>query len=127
MRELGLTSRFDKPGTLQRMSMLCASEVDLDEAWLVGAEATRRATAGQTDLMVTLLRENRPDGKYAVTTGVTPLLNIANSERKMPPGFINPAGNFVTEAYLEYARPLIGGPLPEYLRLARGNLIPKEL
>jgi 6-phosphofructokinase 1 len=119
MRELGLTSRFDKPGTLQRMSMLCISEVDLQEAWMVGEEATRRSLAGQSDMMVTLLRESAPDEEYRVTTGVTPLLNIANSERKMPVGYINHSGNFVTEEFLKYARPLIGDSIPQYFWLDR--------
>ena len=115
MKELGLTSRFDKPGTLQRMSMVSA--VDLAEAELVGEEAARRALAGESDIMITLLRANDPGEEYRVSTGTTPLLNIANSERKMPPSYINSAGNYVTSEYLDYARPLIGGPLPEYLRL----------
>ncbi len=119
MRELGLTCRFDKPGTLQRMSMLCVSEVDLEEAWMVGVEATRRSLEGQSDMMVTLLRASAPGEDYRAGMGVTPLLNIANSERKMPPGYINHSGNFVTEEFLNYARPLIGGPLSQYLRLDR--------
>ena len=33
-------------------------------------------------------------------------------ERKMPPEFINQAGNGVTEAFMDWCRPLLGGPLP---------------
>ncbi len=127
MKELGLTSRFDKPGTLQRMSMLCASETDLAEAEMVGEEATRRALAGESDVMITLLRANAPGEEYRATTGTTPLLNIANSERKMPASYINSAGNFVTSDYLDYARPLIGGPLPDYLHLDNSHQIAKKL
>lgn len=123
MRELGLTSRFDKPGTLQRMSMLCVSETDLEEAYMVGQAATQRVLAGESDKMITLLRESGSQGEYRCITGTTPLLNIANSERKMPAHYINQEGNFVTQAFLDYARPLVGGPLPEYFRFGRQQLI----
>ena len=123
IKELGLTARYDKPGTLQRMSMLCASEVDLDEAWQAGAEAVRLAVSGQTDLMVTLLRGSEPTGEYRCEFGTTALANIANTEHKMPPEYFNEAGNFVTQAFVDYARPLIGGPLPSYLHLDRAALV----
>ena len=32
----------------------------------------------------------------------------------MPDEFINSAGNYVTDKFIEYALPLIGGPLPEF-------------
>jgi len=123
MRELGLTARYDKPGTLQRMSMACVSETDLQEAFMVGQAAARLALAGETDKMVTLLRQNGPNGEYGCVTGTTSLLNIANSERKMPASYINQEGNFVTQEFLDYARPLIGGPLPTYFRFDRKQLV----
>jgi 6-phosphofructokinase 1 len=42
---------------------------------------------------------------------------VANAAKPMPPEFINPKGNYVTPACLDYLRPLVG-PLPEYVRLA---------
>ena len=113
--ELGIKARFDKPGTIQRMFMLAASPVDLDEAYLVGAAALNHAVAGVTGQMVTLVREsNQP---YRCTTGLAPLQEVANAERPVPSEFITPDGLFLNERYLEYARPLIGGPLPPYARL----------
>ncbi len=123
MKELGLTTRFDKPGTLQRMSMLCASEIDLAEAWEVGAQAMRQALAGNSGKMVTLLRETGPAGEYCFKMGETTLERVANIERKMPPEYLNEAGNFVTSQFLDYLRPLVG-QLPEpYLRLNRTSKI----
>jgi ATP-dependent phosphofructokinase / diphosphate-dependent phosphofructokinase len=119
--ELGLTARFDKPGTLQRTAVI--SPVDCEEAWLVGEEAVRQAVKGESDLMITLLRQTTDDGSYRATTGTTSLVNIANAERHMPPEFLNAAGNFVTPAYVEYARPLIGGDLPDYFRFDREKII----
>jgi len=112
---LGIKARFDKPGTIQRMFMLAASPVDVEEAYLVGATAVHQAVAGVTGQMVTLVREsNHP---YRCTTGLAPLQEVANAERPLPPEFIGPDGMSLTAQYLEYARPLIGGPLPPYARL----------
>jgi len=44
------------------------------------------------------------------------LADVANAAKPMPPEFINPEGNFVTPACLDYLRPLVG-PLPGYARL----------
>ncbi|MEI7554987.1 6-phosphofructokinase [Candidatus Chlorohelix sp.] len=126
MKELGLTSRFDKPGTLQRMSMNCVSEVDLEEAWLVGTEGVRLAISEQSDLMVTIQRVNAPNEEYAITTGTTPLLNVAHSERKMPADYINSAGNNVTQAFLDYAKPLIGSPILDYFHFDKTRLVAKK-
>jgi ATP-dependent phosphofructokinase / diphosphate-dependent phosphofructokinase len=117
--QLGLTARFDKPGTLQRMSMTCISEVDLEEAWQAGATAARLAIAGQTDLMVTLLRATDPQGGYLCEYGTTPLGNIANTEHKMPRDYLNEKGNFVTPTFFEYALPLIGELPQPYFKFNR--------
>ncbi len=119
IKELGITARYDKPGTLQRMSMLCASPVDLDEAWQAGAEAVRRAVAGETDEMITLLRASDSAGEYRCEFGATALANIANTEHKMPPHYLNESGNFVTQAFIEYAMPLVGELPAPYLKLHR--------
>ncbi|HHV63363.1 MAG TPA: 6-phosphofructokinase [Firmicutes bacterium] len=114
---LGLKARFDKPGTIQRMSMVCVSEVDLKEAYMVGEAAVRYAAGGETDKMVILVRETGPE--YRCTTGLADLEEIANAEKKLPDEFINAEGNFVTQKFIDYAMPLIGGPLPVYMRLRK--------
>ncbi len=112
---LKLKTRMDKPGTMQRSSGLCISSVDAEEAYLVGKEAVRFALEGETDKMVTLVRE--PGEIYRCTTGLAALEDVANAEKLMPDEFINDEGNGVTTAFLDYARPLLGGPLPEYVKL----------
>lgn len=116
-RELGLRARFDKPGSLQRMSMLTASSVDLAEAEAVGRAAVRLALVNETDRMVTLLRHE--DAPYATTTGSAPLERIANRQWLLPSCFLSPDGTAVTQAFRAYARPLLGPePLPRYTRLS---------
>ena len=113
---LGLKARFDKPGTIQRVSSLLASPVDVDEAERVGQEAVRQAVAGQSGFMVSIVRES--DEPYHSALGLVPLERVANAVRPVPDEFIAAAGNDVTPAYLTYIRPLIGPPLPAYARLA---------
>ena len=115
--ELKIKARFDKPGTIQRVSSVLASPVDMDEASRVGQTAVREAVAGKTGFMVSIVRE--PGPQYRSTLGLVPLERVANAVRQVPDEFIAPAGNDVTPAYLSYIRPLIGPPLPEYALLAR--------
>lgn len=118
--ELGLRARYDKPGTIARMSIVAASSTDLVEAEGAGREALRRALAGESDRMLTI--ERISDEPYVVTYGVAPLTAIANTERLLPAEFIGTDGRSVTPAFRRYALPLLGEPLPQYGRLA--NLAP---
>jgi 6-phosphofructokinase len=112
---LGIKARSDKSGTIQRAFGMAQSEADAAEAKMVGAEAVRRACAGVSDQMITLERVS--SDPYCCGTGLAPLAEVANAERPVPGEFIAPSGNDVTPAFLAYARPLIGGPLPPYARL----------
>ncbi len=115
--QLGLKARFDKAGTVQRSFMAAASSVDLREAALVGEAAVREAVGGVSDRMITIERVS--DDPYESRTGLVELAKVANAERLLPEEFLSPSGNDVTEAFVAYARPLIGEALPAYARLAR--------
>lgn len=109
--ELGLACRSERPGSVQRSASVFASSVDQAEAQEAGRAAVRRTTAGESGFMVTLERvESRP---YRFATGTAPLAEVANQERLLPPEFMAPFG--VTSAFTDYAAPLIGDPLPQYL------------
>jgi 6-phosphofructokinase len=118
--ELGVRARFDKPGDVQRMSIAHLSETDRDEAYLAGRMAMRYAARGVTDKMVTLVRASGP--RYACETGLADLDLIANEQKLLPDDCIDEEGTGVTQAFLEYARPLIGGPLPQHAQL-RGERV----
>lgn len=114
--ELGLRARYDKPGSLQRMSMICASPVDLAEAEMVGREAVRLVVRGETDRMATLVRES--DDPYRCRVGSAPLEAIANRQWLLPHSFLSPDGHRTTEDFRRYALPLLGpNPFPSYSRL----------
>jgi 6-phosphofructokinase len=115
--KLGLRARFDKPGDLQRMASFAVSTTDRDEAALAGQMAVRYALRGASDQMVTLVRQ--PGSGYACETGLADLQAIANEQRLLPNEFINQAGTGVTQAFYDYALPLIGEPLAQHIRLKK--------
>ncbi len=115
--KLNLKARYDKPGTIQRVSMTCASQTDLEEAYRVGQIAISKAVDGETDKMVTLVRKG--SDPYECETGLVELEKIALRTKKVPNEFISKDSNFVSKEFLEYAKPLIGGPLPEYAHLKK--------
>ena len=118
--KLKIKARYDKPGTIQRVSMQCASQVDLDEAYRVGQVALSKAVEGESDKMVTLVRKRKDP--YSSDTGLVDLEKVALRTRSIPDEFINKTSNFVTKEFIDYATPLIGGPLPEYARLRKRKL-----
>jgi ATP-dependent phosphofructokinase / diphosphate-dependent phosphofructokinase len=113
---LGLRARFDKPGTIARMSGALASPIDRDEAYELGRAAAERAAAGESDLMLVLRRER--NGPYAWHVDVAPLVEVANTVRYLPDEFIGADGVSISDAFRRYALPLLGvAPFPRYGRL----------
>jgi len=116
-QRLGLKVRTDQPNYLQRSFSTCISDVDAREAYLVGRSAVRLALAGKSDVMVTLERErNEP---YACVAGIAPLEDVANAERLLPDAYLDANGSDITQAFVRYARPLIGEDLAPLGRLER--------
>ena len=115
--KLKLKARWEKPGTTQRAAIDRVSKVDVEEACLVGSFAVKSAVAGKSGFMVALIREK--GGTYKVYPELVDLNKVANLRKIMPPNFINGKGNDVTEDFLKYARPLLGGPLHPYIRLKK--------
>ena len=118
--KLKIKARYDKAGTIQRVSMQCASQVDIDEAYRVGQVALLKAIEGESDKMVILIRKR--NDPYVSDTGLVGLDKIALKTRSVPDEFINKDSNFVTKEFIDYATPIIGGPLPEYARLKKMTL-----
>lgn len=104
--------RADTLGYLQRSFLGCVSEVDAREARDVGEKAVQFAVGEDRDGSVAIKRV----GDYRVEYFLTPLKSVAKVSAEMPKKFINKDGNGVTDAFKNYARPLIGA-LPEVSRL----------
>ena len=104
--------RADTLGYLQRSFVGCVSEVDQREARDVGEKAAQYAIWHSRDGSVVIRRV----GDYAVEYDLVPLEKVARESVCMPGKFINKDGNGVTDAFIRYARPLIGQmPLVERL------------
>jgi len=121
---LKIKARANVPGTLQRASVPLASASDLDEAYLVGKMAVTYAIEGQTGVMVSLVRTS--DDPYICTTGSVPLDKVANAKKMVSPEYITPDGNFVTEQFIRYVKPLVGELQPKYMRF-RKHAVPQLL
>ncbi len=93
-------------GTDQRDTMIYASTVDLDEAYKVGQKAVEIAMKEGNGWMATILRE--PGFIYNVRYDKVPLEKVALSERTFPEKWMAPNRADVTDAFVDYARPLIG-------------------
>ena len=114
-RRLGVRTRHEKPGTIQRSMMACVSQPDAQEAEMAGRAAVRSAIAGERDIIITLERTSGDD--YACTTGTAPLAAVGSKVKRMPSDYLDPTNHFVTQPFLDYARPLLGDSLPHYGRL----------
>ena len=108
-------TRYEKPGTIQRSMAACVSRTDAHEAEMVGRAAVRYALQGTSDRMVTLLRDDSRG--YACSTGLAPLAEVAGKVWKLPEEYFDRANYMATQAFLDYARPLIGPALPDFGRL----------
>ena len=111
---------------LQRCGAHAASRTDIDESFLAGKTAVEAAVAGETGKMVGFVC-TREDGVYACKTKLFDLSDVANFEKKVPLEWINAEHNGVTQAFIDYALPLIQGEnhratedgLPRFARLKK--------
>jgi len=105
--------RADTFGYLQRSFPGLRSPVDVREARQCGKEAVKLAMKEDSGSVAIRRLRNKP---YAIELFRTELSSVAEKTRPMPDEFINADGNGVTDAFIEYAMPLIGKlPRTEYL------------
>lgn len=113
LNEKGLPSqglaRWQVPGTEQRNAIICASPVDLEEAYAVAQMAVEVAARGVSGVMVTIRRVE--GGIYRPEYGTIPLSEVAGKDRPFPKAWIASSGVDVTDEFVHYARPLLGEDL----------------
>ena len=112
IRRLGVKARSEKPGLLGRAQTEMQSFVDRNEAVEAGAEAVRVLLDGQSGFMTGFKRVSTEP--YRVRLIRIPLEDVTLAERTLPPEYIAPSGHDVTNAFLSWARPLLGDDFPEY-------------
>lgn len=113
IKKLGIKARNEKPGLAGRASMTLQSDVDRKEAILVGSEAVKAAVSGKSGVMVAIHRV--PGTDYKIETSLVPIEEVMLHEKVLPEEYINKRGNDVTEKFMEWCRPLIGGDLPQFI------------
>lgn len=112
IRRLGVKARSEKPGLLGRAQTEMQSSVDRNEAVEAGAEAVRALLDEQSGFMTGFKRVSTEP--YRVRLIRIPLEDVTLAERTLPPEYIAPSGHDVTNAFLSWARPLLGDDFPEY-------------
>ncbi len=98
--------RADTFGYLQRSFAGLQSPVDVKEARQCGKMAVKFAMKENHGSVA--IERTGSGKKYAVKYFRTELSNVAGGSKAMPAEFINAEGNGVTEAFIEYAKPLTG-------------------
>ena len=99
--------RADTFGYLQRSFPGIASKVDQSEARAAGEAAVKAALKG--DLTKGTIAIVRDEGKkYKIAYAPVPVANAAKYTRSVPKEYIARNGHDVTEAFLDYVRPIVG-------------------
>lgn len=106
--KFGFKTRAIEFSLMQRCGAHLASAVDVEEAFNAGSEAVKHAVAGETDKMIIFEREY-VDGKYKCNYKAMPVDLAANTEKKVPAEWIIDNETNVSDAFVEYALPLIQG------------------
>lgn len=105
----GCKTRAIEFNSLQRCASHIVSRVDITEAFQVGGAAVQAALEGETGKVIILKRvSNEP---YICVTDIYDVHKIANIEKKVPRSWINEAGDFVTDEFIDYINPLIQAEL----------------
>lgn len=114
-KETGYRGEFQITESLSMCAIDRASKVDLEEAYACGVKAIKLAEEGISGVMVSIHRIN--SSPYRIELSTTPLEEVALTIKPMDDKYINAQGNFVTEEYIKYLKPIVG-KLPNYSELS---------
>ncbi len=103
--ETKLRARGDTLGYIQR-SFPDQSSVDYEETLGLGIFAAEQALSGNLDGSVAIQRIS--DNPYKTEYKLVDLKAVAGKTRHLPDNHVNAEGNNVTEAFMQWGKPLIG-------------------
>ena len=106
---LGVKARSVELNVSQRCSASMMSATDQQEAIKAGEFGVQAALNGETGKMISFIRKETSDGAYIMECGLEDVNAICNEEKTVPSEWITEDGSDVTEAFINYARPLIQG------------------
>ena len=116
---LNLPARYDRLGLSASVSGANIAHADAAEAYGLGQLAVRLSDDDLSGYALALGREGEGKGDkgYKVVESTLQLDQVEELPRPLNPEYIG-QGNGVSEEFLEWARPLLGGALPEYAALS---------
>jgi len=106
--------KFQITESLSMCAIDRASKVDLEEAYACGVKAIKLAEEGVSGVMVSIHRVSF--SPYKIELSTVSLYQVAVKIKPMDDKYINAEGNFVTDEYIRYIKPLVG-KLPSYSEL----------
>jgi len=106
---LGVKARSVELSVSQRCSASMMSATDQQEAIKAGEFGVQAALNGETGKMISFIRKETSDGTYTMECDLEDVNAICNEEKTVPSEWIKEDGSDVTEAFINYARPLIQG------------------
>ncbi len=113
-KETGYRGEFQITESLSMCAIDRASKIDLEEAYTCGVKAIKLVEEGTSGVMVSIHRIS--SSPYRIELSTVPLEKVALKIKPMDNKFINAQGNFVTEEYIKYLKPIVGR-LPNYSEL----------
>ena len=110
-QETNYRGEFQITESLSMCAIDRASKVDLEEAYACGVKAIKLAEEGASGIMVSIHRVS--SSPYKIKLSTISLDKVAVNIRPLDDKYINLQGNFVTDEYTKYIKPLVG-EFPEY-------------
>ena len=103
--KLGCKARSVEFNVSQRCSSALMSQTDQEEAIMAGRFGVESALKGETGYMIAFDRV----GDYKIECSLQDVNKICNEEKKVPAEMISDDGTDVTDAFVDYCKPLIQG------------------
>lgn len=117
--KLNLPTRWDRLGASSRVSGANVARADAEEAYSLGGLVVRLADDDCSGYVVALGRDNdsKSEKGYKPIESSLRLEQISDQPRALNPEYLSETGTGVSDAFVEWVKPLIGGALPEYTAL----------
>lgn len=122
--ELGVPARLEKWGATARSAGANVARADGEEAYNMGSLMVRLAGDECSGYLVSIQRDahggdrNDRERGYRSIEGTARLDQVGTEARVMPAEFLNENGTGVNQQFVDWAKPLIGGALSEYVSLS---------
>lgn len=112
--KFGIKTRSVELNVTQRCLASLVSETDLGEAVAAGVHGVNAALKGESGKMIACKRA--PGDVYQLGYECVDVGRVCNQEKAFPRDWITGRDNDISEAFVDYAMPLIAGELPRLMR-----------